>query len=115
MAFILLVDDQASLLELLAQAVHDNGHRVLTAAEGTEALRLATGRLDTIDLLVSDIQMPRMSGIELCRRLRQRRPELKVLFISGCTEHDELAQPLLKKPFNTRTFLRAVGKMLTSA
>ena len=102
---------------LVERVLAEQGHQVDTAHHGEEALRLALhGR---VDLLVTDVRMPVMDGWELSRRLRERWPELPVLFISG---YDiELTQALgsrrglgafLRKPFDPDDLVRQVTLLL---
>ncbi len=79
---VLLVDDDPDLLEALRRALAGVGHDVVTATDGLEALRLLDGP-DPFDAVVSDISMPRMTGIELLRAVRDRDFDLPVLLITG--------------------------------
>jgi two-component system, cell cycle sensor histidine kinase and response regulator CckA len=80
------------------------GHQVFPASEGKEALGIAEQQPD-IDVLVADIEMPEMSGIELWRRVRELIPGARVLFMSGHSDEilknrDALPGPVISKPFN---------------
>ncbi len=70
MATILLVDDERPTREFLAQALADEGHHVLQAFHGQDALRLIAAGPDRPDLVLSDVMMPLMGGVELCRALK---------------------------------------------
>src|SRR5690606_37613522 len=101
---LLVVDDEASIRMLLRRVLEAGGYRVLEAGDGEEALILA--RQHRLHLLLSDVRMPRMGGPALARRLKQERPELKVLFMSGyCDGHLDAAEmqrwgaSFLAKPF----------------
>ena len=83
---ILVVEDEKQLRALMAETLGSLGYEVLQAANGAEGLQLAETRLPSIDLLVTDMIMPRMNGRDLCRSLRTRRPGLPVLFISGYSD-----------------------------
>lgn len=83
---ILLVEDQAALRAIGTRILSRLGYRVLSAANGIEALEAAMQYPGRIDLLFTDIVMPGMNGRELALRLKTLRPELKVLFTSGYTE-----------------------------
>jgi CheY-like chemotaxis protein len=89
----------------------DREYRVLSAANGPEALSLAA-TAETIDLLLTDIRMPGMDGIELYERMRRLRRGLKVLFISGYAQGKSLDQPFLAKPFKSAALLRKVDEVL---
>ena len=103
---ILLVEDEEAVRRLARRVLEEVGYRVLEAADGPEALRLAGRWDDAIDLVVTDVIMPGMSGQELSARLRQQRPWLKILYVSGYTD-DAILQhgtllpntSFLQKPF----------------
>ncbi|MFO0581590.1 MAG: ATP-binding protein [Anaeromyxobacter sp.] len=98
---VLLVEDDPNVRALAARALERRGYAVLTAADGEGALHLAASGLERVDLLVTDVAMPGMDGRALARKLRQLRPELPVLFISGylASGPDSLEGPFLPKPF----------------
>ena len=81
MASILLIDDEATLREVLRHALERDGHRVLEAANGKEALEVSRGV--ALDLVVTDIVMPEMDGIEVILALAERNPGLPVVAMSG--------------------------------
>jgi CheY-like chemotaxis protein len=92
---------------------------VLTAMDGKEALRIAEGHEDLIHLLVTDIVMPNVGGSELAKRLRQVRPQIKVLFMSGYPDHPALASAdigvqttVLQKPFSLDMLAHKVRSLL---
>jgi len=103
---ILLVEDEEAVRRLARRVLEEVGYRVLEAADGPEALRLAGRWDDAIDLVVTDVIMPGMSGQELSARLRLQRPWLKILYVSGYTD-DAILQhgtllpntSFLQKPF----------------
>jgi signal transduction histidine kinase/CheY-like chemotaxis protein len=81
---ILLVEDEPSLRKVLCRFLRQSGYRMLEASNATEALKVWGDHLQEIDLLFTDMTMPGgMNGSELCRRLRQDKPELKVIISSG--------------------------------
>ena len=80
---ILVVDDDPTILAFVATLLRDGGHNVLIAVDGESALRRATQHQREIHLLLTDFEMPRMSGIELATELTLARPEIKVLMMSG--------------------------------
>jgi PAS domain S-box-containing protein len=85
-AVVLLVEDDASVREVVQRMLERFGCRVLAAPDGGAALELADREGGAIDLLVSDMVMPGMTGLELAHALRQRRPSVRLLFISGYSE-----------------------------
>jgi two-component system, cell cycle response regulator CpdR len=102
----LVVDDDALTRELLASMLEDLGCETLTARSGTDALtQLANDR--RIDLLITDVNMPGLSGTQLALRARQYRPELPVLLLSGY-ENDGAGFPLLRKPFSRSDLQRVM-------
>jgi signal transduction histidine kinase len=113
---ILLVEDEAAIRKLAARTLSDAGYRVITAGDGVEAVEISRDLLDKIDLLVSDVVMPRMSGPDLLRVLRKEKPELQVLFMSGYSfenmqGEDVSETPFLRKPFRPRELRREVAKL----
>jgi CheY-like chemotaxis protein len=116
---ILIVEDDDNLRNLLHRALEGNGFSVLGAAGGAEALRLCEQHDGTIDLLVSDIVMPRLNGLELEERIRAARPETKVLLITGfgdqfpeLRERIKYGVNILEKPFLPSELLRKVEDTL---
>jgi CheY-like chemotaxis protein len=116
---ILLVEDTDNLRNLLHRVLEGNGFSVIPAADGAEALRLCQQHDGTIDLVVSDIVMPRPNGLELSERIRAARPETKFLFITGFAgEFPELCElikigaTILEKPFLPSELLHRVEDML---
>jgi two-component system cell cycle sensor histidine kinase/response regulator CckA len=79
---ILVVDDDKTTLMVIGKMLQREGYRVLSANGGEEALTLARQQ-ETLDLLVTDVIMPKLNGTELAKQVRISRPDLPVLFISG--------------------------------
>lgn len=109
----LVVDDELVVQSLVRDALEDEGHQVDTASNGHDALTILTTK--QIDLLITDIRMPRMSGIELVERARAMYPDIGVLFITGYaslnTAKDAIKQGALDyvmKPFELREIRQAV-------
>jgi two-component system, cell cycle sensor histidine kinase and response regulator CckA len=116
---ILLVEDQAAIRLLGEDVLQEAGHRVLSAGNGRVALELAKKQEDSIDLLITDVVMPEMSGPELASQLVASRPGLIVLYISGYTDHAllhrgtiEQGTAFLQKPFLPQTLLEKVNELL---
>lgn len=117
---VLVVEDEASLLALAVQMLEDLGYRVLASEGPARALQLAESFDGVIDLLVTDVIMPEMSGRDLLERLLVQRPSLRCLYISGYTaeiiaHHGVLHEGIcfLQKPFTSRELALAVRKALT--
>ncbi len=83
---VLVVEDEEMVRELVQEGLQKDGYSILSASSGPEALNLAGGYQGTIDLLLTDLVMPGMNGMELARRLMPLRPEMKVLYMSGYSE-----------------------------
>ena len=116
---ILVVEDLPSLRRMLVGMLEAQGYTVLDAVDPEEALRMAAVRTQPIDLLLTDVVMPRMNGRELADRVVEVRPELPVLFISGYPDDDVLrcgvekgAAALLAKPFTAEQLARRVRGLL---
>ena len=117
LARILLIDDDASLLDALSIAFEDAGHEVLTAPDGARGLERV--RADQPDAVVSDVNMPGLDGLSLCRRLREAGDAVPlVLLTSRDNEIDEAlglelgADDYVAKPFSTRVLLARISALL---
>jgi GAF domain-containing protein/ActR/RegA family two-component response regulator len=116
---ILLVEDEEGVRELMRDLLRDRGYTVLEAAHGIEALEVARHHGKPIDLLLTDVVMPRMGGPELVARLVARQPDLKVLYMSGYTDravvHHGVLDPgaaYLQKPVAMEAAARRVREIL---
>lgn len=115
---VLLTEDEGPVRDLIQTVLEANGYTVIPANGLPDAMALAAAHRTTIHVLVTDIVMPGGTGQELARRLRARRPDLKVLFISGYPEYE--GPPLLPssgvaflaKPFARRMLLRKLREVL---
>jgi two-component system cell cycle response regulator CpdR len=108
---VLVVDDEPLVLEVIAAMLEDMGCRVVTATTGAEALTKLSAD-HRITILISDINMPGMSGYELAERARRSRRDLQVIMSSG-READGRGFPIIRKPFAQddlrRTMSRTTG------
>jgi DNA-binding response OmpR family regulator len=112
---VLLVEDDAMLRHILAQALTQEGYAVLTAENGEQALAISSTLEGQLGLVVTDIRLPVMNGLELAARLACLKPPPPVLFISGVSADRHVAGPVLAKPFGPSAFLEQVARMLPSA
>jgi CheY-like chemotaxis protein len=120
MALILVVDDETDVRELVAAVLADAGHAVLTAQDGTEAIELID-RTPAIDLVFTDLVMPRMDGIELADMARARRPEIKILYATGYmdfakskTTSGAIHGPILGKPYRPSQLMAEIQRLLAA-
>ncbi|MGH2996131.1 MAG: response regulator, partial [Gaiellaceae bacterium] len=116
---VLLVEDEPMLRELMGTILADAGYSVMLAGSPIDALALAERHADEIDLLITDVVMPRMSGPELAERLVEVRPELRVLYASGYPDetlgkHGVAPQriALIEKPFRDSDLRAKVREVL---
>ncbi len=114
---VLVAEDEEFLRKGVSEFLASLGYRVLVAASGEEALEVASQQ-ERIDLLLTDMVMPRMNGRDLSRILKKLRPGLKVIYMSGYTSElrrgvDDLHAAFLQKPFGLGTLARRVSDSLT--
>ena len=111
---VLVVDDEGIVRTWMARLLRKDGYSVQEAANGAEALDLAVADSIGFDLVITDIRMPLLNGWDLGRRIKDRWPNLPILYISGY----DVQQPgthggtLLRKPFEPEDLLRVVGQLL---
>ncbi len=118
---ILVVDDATLVRGLVQRQLIKLGYTVLTASDGVYALEVAGAHVGPIDLLVSDVVMPRMGGPALAKALRMSRPDVPVLFMSGYANDasllqvmEEIGSSFLQKPFAITALAERVAAMLRS-
>jgi CheY-like chemotaxis protein len=109
---VLLVEDDAMLRSILAEALAAEGLAVLTAENGEQALSIASTLGGQLGLVVTDVLLPVMDGLELAAHLACLTPPPAVLFISGITTHRDVPGPVLNKPFGPMAFLEQVARLL---
>jgi CheY-like chemotaxis protein len=117
---ILLVEDEESIRNLAVRILKRAGYTVVESSNGEEALQLSAAHKGPLDLLITDVVMPRMSGPEVAEHLMTLRPGLKILYFSGYTDDMTLAHGLseshtafLQKPFEIDNFLAKVREVLS--
>lgn len=116
---ILLVEDNLMVLEMAVELLESNGFRVLAADSPLKAMEIEQSYNGPIDLMVTDVVMPEMNGMELYERLQDRRPGLPVLYMSGYTSdvviHNgtlEEEVSFIRKPFTSEQFIERVRRLL---
>ena len=116
---VLLVDDEPGLRGLVKRVLTQRGYRVLEAADGAIALRLAAGHVGEIDLILTDVDMPNLGGRGMVEELKELSPDLNALFMSGHPRDEVFPEPgrarrtpYLQKPFTAETLLAQVRAAL---
>ena len=115
MTKILLIDDEPDLLRVLARSLNADGHEVATAIDGPNGLALFDGQRPAV--VITDIKMPGMSGIEVLQRIKERAPEAEVIIITGHGDMDTAVEALhfgasdfVTKPFRGETLAIAIRR-----
>jgi PAS domain S-box-containing protein len=115
---VLVIEDEASVRELVIEVLHDLGYRALQAGDGPSGLKILQSP-ERIDLLVSDIGLPGMNGRQVAEAARERRPDLKVLFITGYADNAAMANGFLEpgmemvtKPFAVDALAARIRAMI---
>jgi signal transduction histidine kinase len=108
---VLLAEDEEAVRELACEFLSASGYTVIVAKDGIEALEMAEQHKKSIDVLVTDVVMPRMRGTELAMRLRRAHPNINVVYMSGYLEHNSddsflTDAELLQKPFSRESLLQ---------
>jgi two-component system cell cycle sensor histidine kinase/response regulator CckA len=112
---VLLADDELVVRSLAQSILTRAGYRVLNAVDGEHALEVSRGYSGPIDILLTDVKMPKMDGVELSARIIMERPGIKILFMSG-KESGELMvhgkkMEFLRKPFAARDLSEKISSM----
>ena len=118
---ILIVEDEAMLRTIIQETLSEHGYTVLAASSPVEALAISADYAETIDLLLTDVIMPKMNGRALAERLREGRPNLRVVFMSGYTDnaivHQGVLDPgvlFIEKPASPDALLQLLRNALTN-
>ncbi|MBZ5559747.1 MAG: response regulator [Acidobacteriia bacterium] len=114
----LVVDDEESVRRFVERTLREAGYQTAVASDGPEAMDVAS-KLTSFDILVTDVMMPKMTGDELARRLRQSEPGLKVLYLTGFSDRlfkEKVTlwqdEAFLDKPCSVKGLLEAVSLLL---
>jgi two-component system, cell cycle sensor histidine kinase and response regulator CckA len=117
---ILVVEDNDAVRLSLAALLEIRGYNVLLASDGQAALEIASKSNDPIDLLITDIVMPKLNGVDMARLLQQRQSTMKVLFITGYNEEEALENfnlppkaNFIQKPSTMNELLQKISSLLT--
>ncbi|MCG2658941.1 MAG: ATP-binding protein [Kiritimatiellae bacterium] len=116
---IMVVDDETNIVTMVSQILTELGYHVISATTGCEALSRSDQHAQPIDMVLTDIIMPELNGPDLVRMLRQKRPTLKVLYMSGYANNAavqigvlKLDTAFLQKPFSSETLTQCIRKVL---
>ncbi len=119
---ILLAEDEEAVRNLAQRILSEQGYKVLAASDALQALQILQEHKGKIDLLITDMIMPGMTGLGLVQRVQANYPQIKVMYISGYTDtailHQGLLEPstaFLQKPFTPHTLLKKIREVLTGA
>ncbi len=119
---VLIVEDEPAMREVTRRILSRSGYHVITAGNGLEAIEIVASHLGDIDVLLTDVVMPRMLGKEAADRIRALRPAVKVLFMSGYTQGlldtqgvVETGVNLIEKPFTEASLLIRLGQIIASS
>jgi PAS domain S-box-containing protein len=118
---IVVVEDEKDVRFIIAETLRRKGYRVMEAINGETALEICKKNLGRIDLLLTDVVMPRMNGVQLARKVKSLWPELKVMYMSGYADEEIIQQNIVKdgvtfiqKPFVPAFLLQKVREVLDS-
>jgi len=114
---VLLAEDEEAVRELASEFLRSSGYEVIAGKDGLDALEKAEQERGTIDVLVTDVVMPRMRGTELAQRLKRARPRIKIVYMSGYLQHNSdegfVADAAhLQKPFSRGSLLKKMREAL---
>jgi CheY-like chemotaxis protein len=105
---ILVAEDEVMIQDIARNTLEQEGYFVLAADNGEDALFLSQQYPGQIHLLLSDVIMPKMSGIELSRRILTERPDIQILLMSGFAENADPIFPFLQKPFGVKQLIDTI-------
>ena len=116
---ILVIDDQESTRKIISQMLRDNGYQVTSASDGEEGLAIFNQDPKAFDLILADINMPKIDGFEFLKRVKYRSPTKPVIFLTGINEDvaqymgkEYQVEGIIKKPFIVEETLKIIEKFL---
>jgi two-component system, cell cycle sensor histidine kinase and response regulator CckA len=114
---VLLVEDEELVRKLLCEALEHEGYTVLACRDADEGLARSRQPGQQIDVLLTDVSLPGMSGTEMVQRMRRNQPQMQVVFMSGCPADSctagQVDEPgFLQKPFTLKALMQALSKAL---
>ena len=115
---IMIVEDEAAVRNLVSEILKKRGFRLLEAKDGEDGLTVFTGNGAEIDLVLSDVLMPRLGGVAMARRIHEIRPDVPIVFMSGYSENaasaldEDHRSPFLQKPFSISNLMSALDRAL---
>ncbi len=116
---ILIIDDEVDFVEVTKLLIELHGYTILTAYDGVEGIAVFTANREQINIVICDLNMPKLGGRTILQKFLEIDPAIKILIISGSIEEDYLVEYLvsgkiefLQKPFLTKRLLEALKKML---
>lgn len=119
---ILFVEDDEMLRELIGDYLKKNGYKVLTADDGEKAVEVFAENVDTIDLVITDLSLPKLDGLKAYQRMRQYNPHLKMILVSGYLDPEissELSENgerlFVQKPYDLKDMLNKVRKIIEAS
>lgn len=116
----MVVDDEVDILNVLESGLKSNGFKVIAFSDPTEALQHFKSNLESINMVITDVRMPKMSGFQFARRIKELREEVRVILISAFeinkNEFDKVfpsthIDGILTKPFHINELLEALAKV----
>jgi len=115
---ILVVEDEEPVRRMVCAMLSQSGYQTLEACDGEDALRVCDSQGDRVGMVLTDVSMPRMPGPDLARELKQRRPDIPVVFMSGFCEEwqllqvNDLAAGFVAKPFTPGMLYETIRRAL---
>jgi PAS domain S-box-containing protein len=116
---ILFVDDETAVLTVISEVLESLGYRVLTAENGVQALELFNSNSNVVDLIMTDVVMPKMDGVELAKSIRELNSKIPIIFATGYDKKQEIERDsglqgfaVLNKPYSVELLEQTLGNML---